>query len=371
MSTKKIIYVGIDVDDKAFHGAGLYLTTGEFTQFRCKPDAGALLKKMQTVFKGKFEIHLCYEAGHLGYPLCRKLRSKGILCDIIAPSLIPKKSGKRVKTDRLDALKLAEYYAKDMLTPIYVPNEEDEEVRDLIRSRRFLVNERKRLKTHILSICKRYEINFQKETGAKSNWTVTHITWLKKRAKSLTRLTCRIDLELLISHYASVSDSIGQLEEVIEQLSKSEKYARFVSALITFRGIDTLTAMTLITEIGDIHRFKHPKQLMAYAGLDIAEYSSGGKENKRGITKTGNKHIRTILTESNQLVSIPPSISKRLKKIRESQPQNVIDIADRCMQRLYKKSTRMIFAGKIYNKVKTACAREMLGFIWEVLYAVA
>ena len=123
MSSKKIVFVGIDVDETAFHGAGIVRETGELFEFKCKADFGALRKKLSDVFQGRYEIRLCYEASHFGYWLCRRLRKAGIHCDIVAPSLIPMKSGVRVKTDRLDAAKLAEYYAKDMLTAIYIPDE--------------------------------------------------------------------------------------------------------------------------------------------------------------------------------------------------------------------------------------------------------
>lgn len=370
MSTKKIIYVGIDVDDKAFHGAGLNLSTGEYTQFKCKPDSGVLIKKLRTLFPD-YEIRVCYEACHIGYPLHRSLSKAGIHCDIIAPSLIPHKVGKRVKTDRRDALKLAEFYAKDLLTPIYVPDELDEETRDVIRSRAFLVKQRKMLKTHILATCKRYDISYKQETDSKTNWTVTHIRWLRKRVKELSRETWKLDLEILLAQYSSITESIEKLETIIHRSAESPRYQKRVNALLSFRGLSTLSAMTLVTELGDIRRFPHPRQLTAYCGLDIAEYSSGGKEHKKGITKTGNRHIRTTLTESCQMAMNPPILSKRLKQFRASQPQEVVDIADRCMHRLYKKSTRMIFAGKHRNKAVTAASREMLGFIWEVLRAVA
>ncbi len=167
MVSKKIVYVGLDVDDTAFHGKSIVLETGEFFEFQCKPDAGVLCKKLHEIFGERYEIHLCYEACYLGYTLYRFLRKVGIHCDVIAPSLIPVKAGTRVKTDRLDAAKLAEYYAKGLLTPIYVPNETDEEVRDIIRSRHFLVKQRTMLKTHILSTCKRHDIKFKEETGCK------------------------------------------------------------------------------------------------------------------------------------------------------------------------------------------------------------
>jgi len=371
MLSQKIVYVGLDVDDTAFHGMGIIRETGEYFEFKSKPDHGVLLKKLKEVFKERYEIRLCYEACYIGYSLCRFLQKYGVHCDVIAPSLIPIKTGTRVKTDRLDAAKLAEYYAKDLLTPIYIPNEKDEEVRDILRSRNFLVKQRKMLKTHILSACTRYNIKFQEETGKKTKWTDQHISWLKTKVKTLNRPIGQIDIETLLAQYASLSESIEKLDTAISQIAESELYKKSKDALNTFRGIDTLSAMTIISEIGDIRRFGHPRQLTSYAGLDIAEYSSGGKERKKGITKTGNKHIRTILTESCQTASKPAILSKRIKQSRKGQPQAVLDIADRCMHRLHKKATRMLYAGKHKNKIKTACAREMLGFIWEALRLAA
>ena len=371
MSSNNIVYVGIDVDDTAFHGAGIVRETGELFEFKCKPDHGVLRKKLNELFGDRYTIHLCYEACYLGYSLCRFLRKAGIHCEIIAPSLIPVKAGTRVKTDRLDAIKLAEYYAKGLLTSIYVPDETDEEVRDILRSRNFLVKQRKMLKTHILSACKRYDIKFHEETGLKTNWTDNHIAWLKKRIKTLQRPICQLDIEMLLAQYTGLSESIDKLDMTISQISESSRYKKTKDALSTFRGIDTLSAMTIISEIGDIRRFAHPRQLTSYVGLDVAEYSSGGKERKRGITKTGNKHVRTTLTESCQTAPKPLILSKRIKQSRAGQPQAVIDIADRCMNRLHKKATRMLYAGKHKNKIKTACAREMLGFIWEAMKLVA
>ena len=210
MATKRTIYFGIDVDDKAYHGAGLYPDTGEFLQFKCKPDFNALINKLKKLCPND-EIRLCYEACHIGYPLYHSLTKVGIHCDIIAPSLIPSLPSDRIKTDKIDALNLARYYATGMLTTIYIPNEKDEEIRDLLRSRTFLVKQRKMLKTHILSVCKRYNIYYQKETEHKSNWTVTHVSWLKKRIKELQREVCRIDIEMLLSQYHSLSENIEKI----------------------------------------------------------------------------------------------------------------------------------------------------------------
>jgi len=336
---KDTLFAAIDVDDAAFHGAGVVLKTGELFEFKCKPDGGALLGKLRERFGTRYEIRLCYEASYIGYTLCRFLRKSGIHCDIVAPSLIPVKAGERVKT---------------------------------VRSRGFLVRQRKMLKTHILSTCTRYGIKFREETGRKTNFTDVHISWLKKRAKTLQRPVCQLTLELLLSQYTAICESIETLDATIARIvAENERYRKLCGALCAFRGIDTLSAMTLVSEIGDIRRFAHPRQLTSYVGLDVAEYSSGGKQRKKGITKTGNWHIRTTLTEACQIAYRSPILSTRLKQSRANQPPEIVDVASRCMHRLHKKGTRMLYAGKHKNKIKTACAREMLGFIWEAMRLAA
>ncbi|MBD3421467.1 MAG: transposase [Chitinivibrionales bacterium] len=183
----------------------------------------------------------------------------------------------------------------------------------------------------------------------------------------MKRPTCQLDIETLLAQFTSLCESIEKLDREIQRIGESDRYKKANDALCSFRGIDTLSAMSLICEIGDIRRFAHPRQLTSYAGLDVAEYSSGGKQRKGGITKTGNKRIRTIQTESCQTAGKPPILSKRIKRSRAGQPPEIIDISDRCMNRLHKKATRMLYAGKHKNKITTACAREMLGFVWEAM----
>jgi transposase len=169
--------------------------------------------------------------------------------------------------------------------------------------------------------------------------------------------------DLIESQYIHLS----RIEKRIDEYSQKEKYKNTHDGLICLRGIKSLTAMTLISEIGDINRFSHPKKLAAYVGLDIAEYSSGGKEKKLGITKTGNSHIRNCLVESQQILAKRPSVSRRVKTRRVGAPQKILDIATRCDDRIYKKSRLLMAKGKHSNKIKVACAREFTGFIWEVM----
>jgi transposase len=366
---KRIVHIGVDVDDKSFHIGAFCKETGDVFEMRSKPNLGGLQKKLEKISEN-YDVRLCYEASYIGYTLCRQLNKKGYKTQIIAPSMIPELSSNRVKTDRLDAMKLAKYYANDLLTPIHIPTKEDENERDLLRSRSFLMDQQKKLKKHILSTCRRNDLNYLAETGAKSHWTKSHEMWLHK---TITKLEGPIKFcfEILIRQHTQTADGIKEYDDAILKLSETEKYKQKKDALNCFRGIDTLTAMTLITEIGDIKRFRHPTKLTSYCGLDVAEYSSGGKEKKFGVTKMGNKRIRTSVVESCQRVDKAYTVSKRLKKHREKQDLKIIDIADRCAIRLRKKANRLLDNGKPRNKVKVACARELLGFIWEALNAVA
>jgi transposase len=361
-----ILHIGLDVDDKNFHGAIFNTLTGEMSSFKCKPNIAGLMKQFKRLTKKGYELKVCYEASFIGFGLCRELQKKGINCEVIAPSLIPFKPGDKVKTDKRDAEKLAEYYAKEMLTTIYIPDEKDEAVRSLVRSRSFMVEERKRLKQHILSLCKIHNLNYKESTEKINYWTKTHISWLEAQLSKLDE-SLRKTFKLLLSNYVNMSMIIMQFDKKIEEASESKRYVNNVKALNCFRGLSTLSSMSLILEIGDIRRFSHPKYLTSYSGFDLIEYSSGGKEKKYCITKMGNKRIRTTVVESSQFSFREPKISRRLSKARDGIEPKIINIADKCMYRLKDKYKMMLRAGKARNKIKVACAREMLCFIWEAL----
>ena len=363
---RDILHIGLDVDDNFFTGAIFNSRTGKTEIFRVRPTIGALLKYLKKLQEKGKEFRICYEATYIGYSLCRELRKRGIECEVIAPSLIPVKPGKKVKTDKTDAINLSRYYSRGDLTIVNVPDEEDEAVRSLIRSRSFVVEERKRLKLHILSLCRVHNLNYKSESKRKNYWTQMHIKWLKEKISGLSE-NLRKCFELLIEQYISQNIIIEEYDREIKAASEKERYSKKVKALNCFRGLDTLSSMTLITEIGDVKRFSHPNKLTCYSGFDIREYSSGGKEQKYGITKMGNKRIRTTLIESCQFNFSEVKISRRLKLSREGAEMKYINIADRCMERLRKKSIMMKVKNKHHNKIKTACAREMLCFIWEAL----
>ena len=366
---KVILYVGIDVDDKSFHLCGFNRDNGELLEMSCKPNNSSLLSKLRLLESKGFILETCYEATYIGYSLHRFLVSHNIRNRIIAPSLIPYSPGIKTKTDRLDSRKLAIYSSKGLLVPIYIPDIQDEQVRDLIRTRGFLVNKRSSLKRHILSTSRRYNLNYKQESKGRHYWTVSHIDWLTVQLNKVDKVL-GLNLELQLSQYRYITETIERYDSEVTELSNLERYKSKVEALSYFRGISTLSAMILITEIGDIRRFPHPENLSSYVGLDVKEYSSGGKERRFGITKMGNHHIRTTLVEACQSSGRHCALSKRLQKSRRGQPQKLIDIADKCMNRLKKKFINLQRKDKHINKIKVACARELLCFVWEMLMEV-
>lgn len=365
-----ILFIAVDVDDNLFHGCGLNRETGEIREFTCRPSVGHLVKKLQIFQQEGFKVRVCYEATYLGYSLQRALVRYGYDCDVIAPSLIPERVGKRVKTDRLDCRKMAEYFTNGQLTIVHIPSLEEETVRNLVRARKFLSKQMTALKIFILSTCRRMEVDYHNgENSKKHYWTKQHRDWLTKRIKEQTNRAHAVNLTMLLQQLGHMEECIEMYDVEIEKFAQSEKYREGVSALCCYRGIDTLTSMTLITELGDIRRFGHPRQLCSYAGMELTEYSSGGHERRYRMSKMGNRHVRTSVIEACQLASLRPQIGKSLKARRMGVNTKYVDIADRCMKRLYKKSQRLLSRGKMANKVKVACARELLCFVWESLHA--
>lgn len=366
----KILFIGLDVDDKNFHGYVMGSGLPEGFDFKAKPTVASVLCKVQKFIDEGYELKFCYESTYLGFSLCREFTEKGYSCDVIAASLIPERAGDRVKTDRIDAKKLATYFMKGLLTSVRVPSLDDEMDRALLRTREFVrgqINDNKRF---IIQLCRKLGWNYKIVSERKVNhyWTDDHRGWLTKKLNEAS-VGVRFNLELLIANLDQLMQRLADYDKAISDLASSDKYKTKVQALTCYRGIDILLGLRIITEIGDIKRFPHPKNLMSYAGMDITEYSSGGKERRFKITKMGNKFLRTAVIEANQRFH-PPQISRHLKNRRKNCEQKQIEIADRCMMRLHRKYTTMFYRGKPTNKIKVACGREMLGFIWESLMVV-
>lgn len=306
-------------------------------------------------------IRCAYEAGPCGYGLQRALLAEGIECQVVAPSLIPRKPGERVKTDRRDARKLAELLAGGQLTEVHPPTPEAESVRDLCRAREDAKEDQTRARHRLSKFLLRRGLFY----GSGKAWTHAHQRWLQG-----LRLDHAADQETFDAYCLALDQAQERLRVLEAQLkawSEKPPYAEPVAWLRCFHGIDTTTAMTLVTELHDFRRFRKPRQLMAYLGLVPSEHSSGVHTQRGGITKTGNRHVRRMLIESAWHYRHPPRIGATLRKRREGQPARVIALADRSHQRLSRRYRRMTQRGKPHNKIIVAVARELVGYLWAAL----
>jgi transposase len=260
---------------------------------------------------------------------------------VVAPSSIPSPRSKQIKTDRIDAAQLAQFYANGLLTIVSIPEPEQEQDRDLLRSRQKLVHQRKQLRTHILSLLRRYGRHYRQETPNKSHWTLPHTSWLEKTIETSSG-SLKVNLGLLVCQLKAVNSILDEYAQEIDALAKTPRYEPLVKALTCYKGIKNLFALTMITEIGDIKRFPHPRQLMSWIGMDIREYSSGGKHNRFGITKQGNRYLRSAFIEANQRGYRTARLSNDVKARRKDTAPDLIAIADRCLRRLNKKGNRLL-----------------------------
>jgi transposase len=232
------------------------------------------------------------------------------------------------------------------------------------------VQQRTELRTHVQALLRRNGLHYKEQTGNKTHWTKYHYCWLARTVEAATG-SLKANLELLLRQLKGLNALLVDYTQQIEALANTPRYQKPVQALTCYKGIKNLFALTMITEIGDIKRFPHPRQLVSWIGMDIREYSSGGKHNRFGITKQGNRYLRTAFIEANQRGYRTARITKDIKARRAHTAPELIDIADRCLRRLNKKGNRLLIGGKHPNKVKVACAREMVGFVWESLNKVA
>jgi transposase len=357
-----IIYGGLDVHKEFITAYLMDPGTGEVYIEQVVNDRAKVLKAVESW--GKLgELQLCYEAGGCGYVLHRWLAREGVHCDVIAPSLIPKAGGDKVKTDRRDARQLARFYAAGMLRSVRVPDEEQEAVRALVRQREELTADVVRQKNRIIKYLRTLG---QVYTGG-NNWTKTHRRWLKG-----VEIAC-LPREILDNHLqqlASTEELRQRVSERIEEISQTEPYRELVERLKCLRGVKTQTAMILVTEIGDIQRFGKAGELMSYFGLVGRENSSGGKRKTGSITKCGSGRVRRALTEAAWQQRRKENVSDRLKKQWSSQPEEVVEIARKAQKRLHRKYMKV--SEKHDHRVAvTAVAREMTGFVWAILRAEA
>ena len=320
-----------------------------------------LVTRLSREFDGDVLL-FCYEAGPCGYGLYRRLLELGQDCQVVAPSLIPKKPGERIKTDRRDACKLARTLRNGDLTTVWVPDEEQEAMRDLTRARDDLKAQERKARQQLNTYVLRHGHSWPSN---KTRWTRTHYNWLEslKLSHDWQQVVLQeyIDAAKAASH--RVADITAQLERVLPQWS----LAPVVNSLVALRGIDKLAAMILLAELGDISRFDSPKQLMAYLGLVPSEHSTGSRRRQGGITKTGNGHARRMLVESAWSYRFPARQTMHLKRKAKSASAEAKAIAWRAQKRLCGRYRTLTQAGKNIKLVCVAIARELIGFIWDIV----
>lgn len=367
---KEIIYVGMDV-----HAADIAIAVaelgrnGEIRPFgTISSDLHIVERAMQKLGHPNKELRVCYEAGPCGFVIARRLSRMGIACTVAAPSLIPRAAGDKIKTDRKDARMLARLHRAGELTAVHVPDERDEAVRDLCRARTDAVRDlgcsRQQLKAFLL----RNGYHYRQSTS----WTDAHLRYLRELV--LPHPAMRLVLEEYLQAVSAATERIERIEQHMEAQLPLWHMEPAVKALAGFRGCRTIAAMIIASEIGDIHRFAHPRQLMAFLGLVPSENSSGTTRRQGGTTKAGNGHLRWIMNECalhyRKAPKVSSQLSKRQQDIDKLHRRAVQEISWRCQNRLHQKGRKLAARGKISQKVQTAMARELTGFVWEVMKLV-
>jgi len=305
-------------------------------------------------------MHVVYEAGPTGYGLQRLLAARGSRCEVVAPSLIPRRAGERIKTDRRDALRLAELSRAGQLRAVWIPDTTDEAIRDLQRAREDAVNARTQARHQLKGFLLRHDIRFP----GRSSWTKTFYRWLGTLNFGAT--SSQTAFTEYVQAVQACDERVARLSAALCASIQGWRFEPVVLALQALRGIDVLSAIGLVAEIGDIQRFDHPRKLMAYLGLVPSEQSSGERVRKGSITKTGNAHARRLLTEAAWNYRFKPRIGYQAQRRQEALSQTVRDIAWKAQLRLSQRFSKLLARGVQVNKVCVAVARELSGFIWDI-----
>lgn len=355
------MYVGLDVHKESIEIALAPYGGGEVRHYgRIAGDLEAVDKVIFRLGKSHAKLRFVYEAGPCGYALHRHLLRKGHACDVVAPSMIPKCSGDRIKTDRRDAVMLARLHRAGELTAVFVPSAEDEAVRDLTRSREDAVANHRRSRQQLGALLLRQNIRY---TG-KSAWTKAHMRWLSEVV--MPQPTQQIVFQEYLHATQETDERVARIGEQLKVAVASWRMAPVVEAMQSLRGVSLNVAATTLAELGDITRFDNPRQLMAFLGLVPSQYSSGPRVRMGHITKTGNGHARRMLVEAAWAYHFPAKIARTLQVRQENQPQAVRDIAWKAQLRLCRRYQRLVAKGKTRQVVITAIARELIGFMWAI-----
>jgi transposase len=335
---------------------------GEVRFFGEIDNAADATAKLVRKLAGRYErLTFCYEAGPTGYGLYRQIRSLGHACSVVAPSLIPKKPGDRVKTNRRDAVSLAKLLRAGELTPVWVPDEGHEAMRDLTRARETAVIDLRAKRQQVSAFLLRLGRHYPQK---RKTWTKAHMNWLASQKFAYPQQ--RFVFEEMLLAVRQVRERLLRLEEAIRGAVPEWSLAAVATALMAMRGIDVIAAATLLAEIGDLSRFRTPHELMAYLGLVPSEDSTGDTVRRGSITKAGNHRARRMLVECSWSYQHPPRVGPHKQHKVDAAPPAVREIAWRAQCRLHKRYRALIRRGKLKTVAVTAVARELAGFIWAI-----
>ncbi len=354
MSESTTVTIGLDVHASTVRLAAV--REDELLEERTLPYEHEAVER---VLRRWAAVRCCYEAGPTGFGLYRHLRERGIDCEVVAPGLVPQRPGERIKTDPRDARRLAQLHAAGLLEPIHVPTSELEAARDLIRAREDARIERMRARHRLGKLLLRNDRRLPTTT-----WGVTRRRWLA--AQSFEQPARQAAFDDYLHALDLVDARIATLEREIDRLAAEPVFAERVGRLRCLRGVDTLTALGLVAEIGDFDRFQTAEEFMSFVGLVPSERSSGERRRQGSITKTGNAHVRRLLVEAAWSAARRPQVGPRLAQRQHAQDALVRARAWRCQQRLYRRWRRMAARGKPRQKIVVACARELAGFVWAI-----
>jgi transposase len=327
-------------------------------EFDSTPDAVAkLMRKLSERYE---MVHVCYEAGPTGYGLYRQILALGHRCMVVAPSLIPRRPGDRVKTNRRDAKSLARLLRAGELTAVWVPDETHEAVRDLVRTRAMAIGDYRRKRQHVTSFLLRHGRAYP----GKTSWKGRHLRWLDGQA--FAHPAQRLAFQEMLNAVRAAAERIGRLEAALIEIVPAWTMAPVVAAFQAMRGVKFLTATTMVAEAGDLRRFDHPRQLMAFLGLVPSERSTGATRRQGGITKAGNVSARRALVEAAWTYRHSAGIGRNHQRRQQGLPPQIRDIAWKAQTRLAARYRRLMAKGKRKNIVVVAIAREIAAFLWAI-----
>ena len=361
----KILFVGMDVHAETI-AVAVAEQDGEVRSHGVIPNRAESIRKLIGKLGGAQRLRVCYEAGPTGYALYWQLAALGVGCEVIAPSLIPRKPGERVKTDRRDAEKLTRCHRAGELTAVWVPDADHEALRDLVRAREAAKKDQLRARHRLSKFLLRQA---QRPPSGVKAWTKKHLEWVHTKVR-FEQPALEAALADYLHEVEHAAERIVRLEKAIDEAVGQAPAAMraVIEALQALRGVAQTTAATIVSELGSLSRFPSPKQLMSYSGLTPSEHSSGNSIQRGPITKSGNAHLRRVLVEAAWAYQHRPNVSgfllRRQKALALS--DEVKRIAWKAQLRLSGRYKKLTARGKNKNETVTAVGRELLGFIWAI-----